>query len=72
VTRAGYLFFGIMIGLLMIGFSQEHIAPSSRLGELVSTRTGRWVFLGTILGAAFVIEKILARAGIKLVQHEIE
>jgi ABC-type xylose transport system permease subunit len=70
VTRAGYLFFAIMIGLLLIGFAQEHIAPSSRLGEFVSTRAGRLVFLGSFAAAGFVIENLLARAGIKLVRRE--
>ena len=70
VTRAGYLFFGIMIGLLFIGFSQEHIAPTSSLGEFVSNRGGRWIFAGAILAIAVVIEKILARAGIELLRQE--
>ena len=70
VTRAGYLFFGIMIGLLFLGFAQAHIAPSSRLGEFVSTRMGRLVLFGGIVAASFVIEKILGRAGIELVWHE--
>ena len=72
VTRAGYLFFGIMIGLLFFGFAQEHIAPSSRLGEFVSTRIGRLTLFGGIVAASFLFEKMLGRVGIELVRHDTE
>ena len=72
VTQVGYLFFGIMIGLLFFGFAQEHMAPSSRLGALVSTRIGRLTLFGGIVAASFLIEKMLGRAGIELVRHETE
>ncbi len=70
VTRAGYLFFGVMIGFLLIGLMQHEVAPNSRLGEFVSTRSGRLIFFVSYLAVGVIIEKALVRAGIVLVQHE--
>lgn len=69
VTRAGLVFYGIMILFLMIGLFQEHLAPQSRIGEFVSTRVGRLAFVGAYVGVSVLIENMLTRLGFTFVRR---
>lgn len=70
VTRAGFVFSVIFIVLLMLGFSQEFLAPDSRLGQLVSSSSGRLLF-GAFVGAVFwLLEVVLKSKGVMLVERK--
>ncbi len=70
VTRAGFVFFSIFVVVLMLGFSQEFLAPESGFGQFVRTSSGRLLF-GASVGAVFwLLEVVLKSKGVMLVERK--
>jgi len=66
VTKTGYLFLGGMLVVLFAGLTSQFWAPDSLLGQWTATRSGRFLFGGLVVGAAFLFERVLAATGVKL------
>lgn len=70
VTRAGFVFFGIFVVLLILGFSQEFLAPESGLGQFVSSSGGRLLFGASVAAVFWLLEVILKSKGVLLVEKK--
>src|SRR5687767_9912619 len=70
VTRAGFIFFSIFVVVLMVGFSQQYLAPESELGQFVKTSSGRLAFSAAVGVVFWLAEMILKSKGILLVQKK--
>jgi len=66
VTRTGYVFFGSMLVVLLAVITSQFWAPESSIGLWAASRSGRFLLGAIVVGAALLIELVLAVAGIKL------
>ena len=66
VTKAGFIYFGIFVFILFSCLTAQFWAPETALGKWVSTRSGRILFVISLVIAAFVIEKILNKLGFQI------
>ena len=68
VTKVGLFVFGMMVFILVCGFSLEYLAPESRFGQLVRTAKGRLID-GLLVAAVFwTVEILLRRKGIRPIE----
>ena len=70
VTKAGFVFFGILTVVLMVGVSLQYFAPESELGQFVKTSSGRLVFFVAVGVVFLLLEYILKSKGIMLVEKK--
>jgi hypothetical protein len=66
VTGAGYLFFGTLTVVLVVGFVLGRLEPKSALGSLVSTQVGRLIYIFIVVAVFWPIDRILKSKGIHL------
>jgi hypothetical protein len=64
ITRTGFFVYGLMVVLMMLGFAQEHLAPATLFGHLVSSWFGRLAFVALLVVVFTIIERLLAKAGV--------
>jgi hypothetical protein len=55
-----------MLLVLLAGFTSQYWAPDSLLGQWTATSSGRFLYGGIVVGAAFLFERVLAATGIEL------
>jgi len=70
VTKVGLFVFGIMVVILMCGFSLQYLAPESWLGQLVTTAKGRLAYGLLVVAVFWSVEIFLSRKGIKIIEKE--
>lgn len=70
VTKAGFLVVGVMVGIMMVGFSLQYFAPESTIGQFVETSLGRYLFALSLAVAFWPVGLVLQRLGITLVEEK--
>jgi hypothetical protein len=66
VTGAGFAHTALVVGILFIGFSQQHLAPETAFGQFVGTRLGSLAFAVGMIGVAVVVGMVLEMLGFTL------
>jgi hypothetical protein len=69
VTAAGFLFYGFLVGFLIIGLLLDYLAPESRLGQIVATGIGRFVLLVVVVAIGVALERVFAKLGVIFIQR---
>jgi hypothetical protein len=69
ITRAGAVFYGASVAVLLVGFAQQHVAPESWFGQFVATPVGRLAFTAVVVAVWAVFELALRKLGVVLVQR---
>jgi hypothetical protein len=69
VTVAGFVFYGILVGFLIIGLLLNHLAPGSRLGQIVATGTGRFALLVVMVAVGIALERVFAKLGVVFIRR---
>ena len=67
VTPAGFLFASAYGALLLSALSTEYWAGDTAIEEWLKTSIGRMVFLVAVFGAGPLAERLLSKAGIRLI-----
>ena len=70
VTRVGFVFSGVFVAVLMLGFSQQFLAPESELGQFVKTSIGRLGFAAAVGAVFWLLGAILESKGIKILEKK--
>lgn len=63
ITKAGALFYGLMVASLFGGFSFGHLAPDTTVGHYMKSGVGRLSFGVVLIIAWTIAEAILRRRG---------
>jgi hypothetical protein len=66
VTPAGFAYTALVVGILFIGFSQQHLAPQTAFGQFVGTGLGSLAFTVGMIGIAVVLGMVLEMLGFTL------
>lgn len=70
ITRAGFFYFGLMVLVLMAGFSLQYLASDTPLGQFMATWYGRLILGFCVVALFTVVELILRKVGVRCVVRE--
>ncbi|MCA3028423.1 MAG: hypothetical protein ING66_07470 [Rhodocyclaceae bacterium] len=70
ITRAGFVYFGLMVFALMAGFSLQYLAADTLLGQFVGTGHGLMVIGFGVVAVFSAFEVILRKFGVQMVVRE--
>jgi hypothetical protein len=66
VTPAGFAYTALLVGILFIGLSQQHLAPETAFGQFVGSGLGSLAFAVGMIGIAVVLGMVLEMLGFTL------
>ncbi len=69
VTSSGFALVTLMVFVLMLGFSQQHLAPQTEFGKSISTGIGFLSFSAVVIAVTTVFGLFLEMMGFKLFRH---
>ena len=72
VTSSGFALVTLMVFVLMLGFSQQYLAPQTEFGKFISTGIGFLSFLAAVTAITTVFGLLLEVMGFKLFRHSNE
>lgn len=70
LTRVGHVFVWTTVLLLIGGLLADYLLPTSWLGRFVETAYGRFSYLAFLIVAARLVEILLKRGGIRIIQKD--
>lgn len=65
ITPLGWVVYGLMTVVMMLGFSLQHLAPETWPGRFVSTSRGMLIFVVVLAAAWSALEALLASFGLR-------
>jgi hypothetical protein len=69
ITSAGFALCTLMVVALLLGFSQQYLAPQTEFGKFVSTPLGRLSYLVAVYALTVVFGLILEMLGFTLFRN---
>jgi hypothetical protein len=69
ITSSGFALAALMVFVLVLGFSQQHLAPKTEFGKFIGTGIGFMSFLAAVWAGATIFGLILTVMGFKLFRH---
>lgn len=69
ITSSGFALAAIMVFVLVVGFSQQYIAPETEFGKFIGTGIGFISFLAVVWAIVTIFGLILTAMGFRLFQH---
>ena len=68
IKGAGFFVYGVMVVMLLVGVSMEHLVPETKFGEFIGTGLGKVIYYILVVVLFAFVEILLKRAGIYLVE----
>ena len=69
ITSSGLALAALMVFILVLGFSQQYLAPETEFGKFIGTGIGFMTFLAAVWFGTTIFGLILTALGFKLFRH---